>query len=545
MGASSSLLDETKANYIKGRAEAELKNFIPHYRQQALQARVQLLQEEAEPRREGRGQLLTPKEMRGSEELLYQNSVNCHDDSRKWKERFVVVRGNHTLELHDTLESFSRGTPARHSQSLTGGEATTSEDTYSALLDRAFPDPNGVKEETQSVVPAGWFPVFLCLPYSPDIFFCFRQEEQQAHFLSILNTCIRHQNLGWREGPRGEVLALQRALLFYRQEKNHYEGWELELGSDLQVLCNLVMEETAPHPSRLDLLPRLRGRRRLWTAVVQAAYQLVQEQLGAGLEALKEECRQTASANQTLIRSDLDQILASRALLTGQAVRVCVCSSGACVQHQCGPLPAVPPGGGEGGASGGAYWPCGTTWRLSSTPPPLSSTLPSPPPLQVVSPLFSASLEQCYQPVEQLREKLLDLHQRFRYSNCQRLIHTTQIDMQQLMESAVHTFELLVQSEPPAQWSSTVEKIKLRVLKLYDHDSRLVLKRILKEALTDITLPVLRRNLAPSCKPELQKFEQFIFADYSQLIQVENVYEDLLLCLITKENRQGDAGSSQ
>ena len=44
-----------------GRAEAELKNFSPHYRQQALQARVQLLQEEAEPRREGRGQLLTPK----------------------------------------------------------------------------------------------------------------------------------------------------------------------------------------------------------------------------------------------------------------------------------------------------------------------------------------------------------------------------------------------------------------------------------------------------------------------------------------------------
>lgn len=48
---------------------------------------------------------------------------------------------------------------------------------------------------------------------------------------------------------------------------------------------------------------------------MQAAYILVLEQLTASLEALREECRQTASAHQALIRSNLDQITSSHCFL--------------------------------------------------------------------------------------------------------------------------------------------------------------------------------------------------------------------------------------
>ncbi|XP_052358147.1 protein Niban 1-like, partial [Oncorhynchus keta] len=71
----------------------------------------------------------------------------------------------------------------------------------------------------------------------------------------------------------------------------------------------------------------------------------------------------------------------------------------------------------------------------------------------------------------------------------------------------------------------------------YDHDSSTVRKRIFQEALVDITLPAIRRNLAPAHKPvwDLQKLDQYIFADYTNFINVENVYEDILLNILTIE----------
>ena len=53
----------------------------------------------------------------------------------------------------------------------------------------------------------------------------------------------------------------------------------------------------------------------LCVQTVQATYMLVLDQLTAGLETLRGECRQTASANQALIRSDLDQIMTSHRFL--------------------------------------------------------------------------------------------------------------------------------------------------------------------------------------------------------------------------------------
>lgn len=40
------------------------------------------------------------------------------------------------------------------------------------------------------------FPVYLRLPYRRDFYFCFRDENFQVEFISILSDCVRHQNKG-------------------------------------------------------------------------------------------------------------------------------------------------------------------------------------------------------------------------------------------------------------------------------------------------------------------------------------------------------------
>lgn len=42
----------------------------------------------------------------------------------------------------------------------------------------------------------GQFPVYLRLPYRRDSYFCFRDENSQVEFISILSDCVRHQNKG-------------------------------------------------------------------------------------------------------------------------------------------------------------------------------------------------------------------------------------------------------------------------------------------------------------------------------------------------------------
>ncbi|KAG9264772.1 protein Niban [Astyanax mexicanus] len=542
--SSSSLLDESKANYIRGRTEAELKNFSPHYRRQYCVAFFSQLHDEVEQHRTGPTQLLKHKEPSQASAVLYKNSVQHFDDSRKWKERFVVVRSDYSLELHDSQETFNKGTPARHTLLLTGGTVLTSEEKYSALVDKAFPDLNSSKEDGSPpvVTVPGPFAVYLRLPYRRDWYFSFQQEEQQIQFISILSDCIRHQNSDFLKKTECDTLAFLKAIHFYRQEKGHYESWEMLVGSDFQVLANHVMEELLPS-LQTELLPKLKGkkveRKRVWFTTVEATYVLVQEQLREGLQSLKEECREAAKQQEALIRSDMDQIINSRTflqtklqgLVSEPAVKFCSESVApylaSILEELMGPVSSgfqavrqrleaelsrvcrdFTPGGG---------------------PEELTKTLDE---------VGRAQLEDCYQHVTVLKEQLQELRNRFKFSNSTLLVHTTQSHMQQLMENAVYTFDTLLQpafKDKPDKLATVMEKAKLRVLKQYDYDSSTVRKKIFQDALVDITLPAIRRNLAPSCKTELQNYEQHIFADYTNFIQVENVYEDLLLNILNNE----------
>ncbi|KAM6962438.1 protein Niban 1a [Aplochiton taeniatus] len=546
MGTSAShLLDETKSNYITEQAEAVLKAITPYYRRQYSVAYFSQIQEELSQQKESLKHILKQRDAPKAGKVLYDENMFYFDGSRKWKERYVVVRSTYFLECHESFETFLKGVPPCYKLMPTGGTVVTTEEKYMAMVDKCFPDDtNNLKEEFAPPLTSmpGQFPVYLRLPYRSDPYFCFRQEALQAEFLSALSDCIRHQNQDYLKKKTCESQAFCKAFQLYRQEKGKYESWPMLIGSDVRVLANLVMEELFPFLEK-DLLPHLKAkkteRKRVWFATVEAAYVLVQQHLLKGMSALKEECKTAASQQEVLIQSDMDQILCNRNFLEGK-LRATVlepaekfCSENvhpylaSVLEEIMGPISA----GFEEvrelsdsmmGKFCQDFQDSGVTDELK----------------EALYQLSRPNLLSCYQSISLLQEKLQHLQKRFDFTNIPSLVHSTQIDLQQLMENAAYTFELLVfnaMKENPDNTGSAMEKARHRVLKQYDYDSSTVRKRIFQDALVAITLPYIKKNLAPTCKTELEGLEQYIFADYTDFVNVENVYEGILLQTLDKE----------
>ncbi|TNM87748.1 hypothetical protein fugu_005969 [Takifugu bimaculatus] len=544
MGISaSSLLDEAKSSHVKGQVQAELKDFSPYYRRQFSVARFLQVEDDLEQREQKITQLLLQKEARQDAEVLYEENLLFFDETRKWRDRYVVVRANHCLECHDSLEAFLKGVPPRQKLLPTGGTALTTEDTYMAMVDRCFPDDSGVKEDfapPPSGMP-GQFPVYLRLPYRRDSYFCFKQEDKRNHFLSILSDCIRHQNQDFLKKKTCEVQAFLKAIQLYRQDRGHYEPWDMLIGSDVRVMGNLVMEKLLPSLEK-DLLPRLKAKRtekkRVWFATVEAAYILAQEHLLEGLSLLKEECRVTARQQEVQIHSDMDQILESRrqleekvgAMVTGPTEKLCSESVqpylNAVLEELMEPITS---GFQEGRELIETLMDqvCQSAQRGDTEEV-----------RKLLSNMAKPNLLSCYQKISSMEKNQRNLQDTFGLSSLTGLIHSTQIDLEQLMENAAFTFERLLYrtfQDDPEHASATTEKAKHRVLKQYDYDSSTVRKKISHEALVSITLPFIKQKLAPTYKSEITNLEQFIDADYTNFIHVQNVYENILLRTLDKE----------
>ncbi|XP_028301161.1 protein Niban-like isoform X2 [Gouania willdenowi] len=547
MGVSaSSLLDDVKSQYIKGEAEAELQLFAPFYRKQFSLARFCQVEDDLGPRKQKVTQLLKQREALEDAAVLYEEGVFYFDDSRKWKERYVVVRANHSLECHDSLESFIKGVPPRHKLLPTGGAVLTSEDSYISMVDKCFPDDISVKEDFAPPLSGmpGHFPVYLRLPYRRDSYFCFRQQDKHNAFISILSDCIRHQNQDFLKKRTCEVQAFLRAVRLYREQRGKYHAWDMLIGSDVRVMANLVMEQLLPSLEK-DLLPHLKAKKtekkRVWFATVEAAYVLVQEHLLLGLSALKDECRASLRQQEVLMHSDMDRILECRERLEQKTRdRVSVVAEKLCNEEVWPHLGAV----------------------LEELMEPISSGFSEGRQMSEVAMkqlcedvLQGASHEQlrkslsvmerwdlllCFQTIDALKEKLPRLPKTFSFPNVTSLIHGAQIDLQQLMDNVSFTFEQLVlkalQENPddPEGAGAAVNKATHRVLKNFDYDSSSVRKRMFQEVLVAITLPFIKKKLDPVCK-SLQDLEQLIEADHSSFIHMENIYENVLLQMLDKE----------
>ncbi|XP_027875640.1 protein Niban-like [Xiphophorus couchianus] len=547
MGASSSgLLDEAKINHIKGLVDGTFQSFSGFYRQQYSVTYLGHIHQEFQPKKEGNGLLLTQKPKNDGDEVLYQGSVKMSawdEQGKKSKEKYVVLKGDYKVEIHDNTETFSRGSPPKLVLQPAGGVVFTSEEESRAHLEKICAGIlDGVKEDSSSSGASSpdMFAVYLHLPYTGHTCFLFQQEDERDHFLSGLRACIRHRNLDpWQDLPH-ESQAYARALRLYRQEKGCYESWEKLLGTEEQVLARQVMEEVLSW-LQSQLQSKVKGKKteriRQWQATVQATYTLVLEQLTAGLEALREECRQTASASAALVFSNMDQIMTSQDFLA-QKVRAYICEEAEKVCSEA-VMPYMPSiiealtehiGGGILGMQDTLRTQMNSTFTLTNGKVEDIQ--------KILTSLRSIRLDEDYRKVENLSEKLENLKQRFGLGSVERLVHSAHLEMEQLLDSAVYTLGRFFQPSTRLQSSQVpdkMERAKERVFKQLDYDSRVVQRRLYQKSLLEIALPSLLSKMDSKYKTELQQFEQYIFSDYSSFILVHNVYDDILRNILQKE----------
>ncbi|XP_036890874.1 protein Niban 1 [Sturnira hondurensis] len=552
MGASaSSQLDEGKCAYIRGKTEAAIKNFSPYYSRQYSVAFCDHVRSEVEQQRDVTSQLLKTKPPLDPGTVLYEAELTQFaEDIKKWKERYVVVKNDFAVESYENKEAYQKGAAPKSRLLPAGGKVLTSEEEYNLLSDRHFPDPLASieKENAQPfVVLPKEFPVYLWLPFLRHGYFCFHEAADQKKFSALLNDCIRHLNHDYMKQTTFEAQAFLEAVQFFRQEKGHYGSWETMTGDETQILSHLVMEELLP-TLQTDLLPKMKGRKndrkRAWLGLLEEAYNLVQQQVSEGLSALKEECRALTKGLESTMRSDMDQIVNSKNFLTGKikamvaqpAEKSCTESVqpflASILEELMGPVSS-------GFSEVRALFErevdqLSQNFQTSRDGAQLKEHLD-----QLMNlPLDSVKMEPCYVQVNLLQERLQDLKSRFRFPHVDLVVQQTQNYMQELMGNAVFTFAQLLAPHLGAEASKAavaMEKVKLRVLKQYDYDSSTMRKRIFQEALVQITLPTVQKALASTCKPELQKYEQFIFADHTNMIHVENVYEEILHQLLLDE----------
>ncbi|XP_078497567.1 protein Niban 1 isoform X2 [Lissotriton helveticus] len=397
------------------------------------------------------------------------------------------------------------------------------------------------KESAQPfIVLPSQFPVYLWHPYMRHSFFCFQDAESQKSFAAILDDCIRHQNHDFLKQASIDAQAFSEALQFFRQEKSQYGSWEMITGSQTQILSNLVMEELLPS-LQTDLLPKMKGKRndrkRAWFGTVEETYNLVMAQVSEGFQSLQEECKNLAKQLEGTIRSDMDQIVTSKEFVAGKIKATVLEPAEKCCTENIRPFLASILEEIMGPVSSGfsevrqlferEVDAISQSFQTDNDPVKLKESLAQ---LENLA-SSSVKMEPCYLKLNLLREELQDLKRRFKFYHIDLVEQKAQNDMQELMENAVYTFNQLLSHASkgdPQKMSTAIDKVKLRVLKQYDYDSSTIRKKIFQEALVLITMPTMQRTLASTCKPELQTFEQYIFADYTNLIQVENLYEEIL-----------------
>ncbi|XP_027579231.2 protein Niban 1 isoform X2 [Pipra filicauda] len=550
-GSASAPLDDSKCTYIRGKTEATIKNFSPHYRRQYAVAFCRHVQEELEQHRHSQSCFLKTKPPGEAGTVLYEAELlHFVEDLKKWKDRYVVIRNDYTVDCFETKEAYQKGASPKYHVVPAGGKVLTSEEDYNLLSDKHFPDPVGSSEKEVSpafVQLPKEFPVFLWQPFARHSYFCFPEPGAQREFSAVLGDCVRHSNHDFLKQTTYEVKAFLEAIQFFRQEKGHYGTWEMITGNEKEILSNLVMEELLPNLQTM-ILPKMKGKRndrkRAWFGIVEETYGLVQQQVAEGLSTLKEECRDFAKTLEGTIRSDMDQILNSKNFLAGKIKATVSEPAQKCCTENIQPFLASILEELMGPVSSGFtevrslfekevndiiqdFQKTNDMTKLKENVDQLMNL-----------PFNSVKMEPCYVKVNLLQELLQDLKSRFKVYHIDFVIQRTQNFMQELMENAVYTFEQLFSPShqaDSAKVATTIEKVKLRVLKQYDYDSSTIRKKIFQEALVQITLPTMQKSLASTCKPELQKYEQYIFADYTSVIQVENVYEDILYQTLLEE----------
>lgn len=542
----SSHLDEAKREIITVRTREVMGEFGHLYEQQYAVALFNKVRFDIEGGGGPQPQLLHRKIPLENKSIFSGSLFQYLEENKKWRNRFLFVPDSYNINYYDNKASHDRHLNPKGTINCAGYKVLTSIEQYLDLISNSLPGVKAKSGSSPFLKCATQFPLILWHPYARHYYFCVVTEKEQQKWHAVLQDCVRHTNDGLSEENKVQTPAFTDAVRLYRQAQGHYGTWEMMCGVPSQIISNLVMEGLLPVLREL-ISPRLKGklqeRQRNWMLISDAVYSLVQGQCQAQYEAVLQKCEAARSSLEASIRTDMDQIITSKEHVTNKIKEVVLHKAEKLLKVSIQPyissiLDALmePTSRGFSEVRDVFFRELvdmskntlneGTKEAVAQHMEKISMLAFHPVKMQI-----------CYEKVEQL--SLEGLQQRFDVSSPSVFVQRAQILMREQMDNAVYTFEQILhqslESQGTEELCKTIQRCQDRVIKKFDYDSSSVRKRFFREALLQIFIPYMLKQLSPSCASELPRFQELIFEDFSRFILVGNIFEEVVLNSVMKD----------
>ncbi|KAM9463746.1 protein Niban 2-like isoform 2-T2 [Salvelinus alpinus] len=419
-------------------------------------------------------------------------------------------------------------------------------DQYLELLNNSLPGVKAKVGNSPFLKCATQFPLILWHPSARHYYFCVVTEKEQRKWHAVFQDCVRHANDGLSEESQVQTPAFTDAVRLYRQARGQYGTWEMMCGIPSQILANLVMETLLPELRDL-ISPRLKGkmhdRQRNWMLVCDAVYGLVVRQAQAQYEAVVQSCEARRPPLEASIRTDMDQIITSKEHVANKIKAVVLPKAEKLLTVSIQPYISSILEALMEPTSRGFSQVRDVFFRelvdLSKNTLNDATKEKVGEHMEKISMLafHPVKMQSCYEKVEDL--SLDGLQQRFDVSSPSVFVQRAQILMREQMDDAVYTFEQIfhqsLEDQGPEGLCKNIQRCQDRVIKKFDYDSSTVRKRFFREALLQIFIPYMLKQLTPSISSELPRFQELIFEDFSRFILVENIFEEVVLHSVMKD----------
>lgn len=542
----SSHLDEAKREIITARTAVVMGEFGRLYEQQYAVALFNKVRFDVEGGGGPQPQLLQRKLPLENKSIFSGSLFQYLEENKKWRNRFLFVPDSYNINFYDNKASHDRGHHPKGTINCAGYKVLMSIEQYMDLISNSLPGVKAKMGSSPFLKCATQFPLILWHPYARHYYFCMTTEKEQLKWLAVLQDCVRHTNDGLSEENKVQTPAFTDAVRLYRQAQGHYGTWEMMCGAPSQILSNLVMEGLLPELREL-ISPRLKGklyeRQRNWMLISDAVYSLVQGQCQAQYDAVLQKCEVARSSLEASIRTDMDQIITSKEHVTNKIRAVVLHKAEKLLKVSIQPyissiLDALMEPTSRGFSEvRDVFFRELVDMSKNTLNEGTKETVAQH--MEKISMLafHPVKMQSCYEKVEQL--SLEGLQQRFDVSSPSVFVQRAQILMREQMDNAVYTFEQILhqslESQGAEELCKTIQRCQDRVIKKFDYDSSTVRKRFFREALLQIFIPYMLKQLSPSCSSELPRFQELIFEDFSRFILVENIFEEVVLHSVMKD----------
>ncbi|XP_041957650.1 protein Niban 2b [Alosa sapidissima] len=539
-------LDESKRELITARTGEVIGEFGRLYEQQFVVALFNKVRFDIEGGGGPQPQLLHRKVPLQDKSIFSGTLFQYLEENKKWRNRFLFIPDSYNVNFYDSKAGYEKGLHPKGSINCAGYRVLTSMDQYLELLGHSLPDVKAKSSSSPFLKCPTQFPLILWHPYAAHYFFCVVAEKDQQKWSAVFQDCVRDTNNGLSEESKVQTPAFTDAVRLYRQAQGQYGTWDMMCGTPPQILANLVMEKLQPELRDL-ISPRLKGklqeRLRSWTLISDAVYRLVQSQAKAQYEAIVQSCEAGSPPLEATIRTDMDQIITSKEHVTGKIRALVLPKAEKLLKVSIQPYISSILEALMEPTSRGFFEVRDVFFRelvdMSKNLVNDGSKEKLGEHMEKISMLafHPVKMQCCYEKVEPL--SLEGLQQRFDVSSPSVFVQRAQILMREQMDDAVYTFEQLLHQGLEGQegddLTKAIQRSQDRVIKKFDYDSSTVRKRFFREALLQIFIPYMLKQLSPSCSPELPNFQELIFEDFSRFILVENIFEEVVLHTVMKD----------